>query len=72
MLEGTGCWSPAIADLVGALVWVEAESELRLRRGMARDGEHMRPQWEQWRVDEDVLFARLGTRARADLVVVTD
>lgn len=72
VLEGTGCWSPAIADLVGALVWVEAESELRLRRGMARDGEHMRPQWEQWRVDEDVLFARLGTRARADLVVVTD
>ena len=72
MLEGTGCWSPAIADLVGVLVWVEAESELRLRRGMARDGEHMRPQWEQWRVDEGVLFARLGTRARADLVVVTD
>ena len=72
VLEGTGCWSPAIADLVGVLVWVEAESELRLRRGMARDGEHMRPQWEQWRVDEDVLFARLGTRARADLVVVTD
>ena len=53
------------------LVWVEAESGLRLRRGMARDGEHMRPQWEQWRIDEDVLFARLGTRARADLVVVT-
>jgi len=71
VLEGTGCWSPAIADLVGVLVWVEAESELRLRRGMARDGEHMRPQWEQWRIDEDELFVRLGTRAAADLVVVT-
>ena len=71
VLEGTGCWSPAIAPLVGMLVWVEAESGLRLRRGMARDGEQMRPQWEQWRTDEDVLFARLGTRARADLVVVT-
>ncbi|MFC7727404.1 4-amino-4-deoxy-L-arabinose transferase [Nocardioides sp. GCM10028917] len=71
VLEGTGCWSPAIAPLVGMLVWVEAESGLRLRRGLARDGEQMRPHWEQWRIDEDVLFARLGTRDRADLVVVT-
>jgi uridine kinase len=71
VLEGTGSWSPGIAPLVGVLVWVEAETELRLRRGMARDGEHMRPQWEQWRIDEELLFARLGTRARADLVVVT-
>ena len=72
VLEGTGCWSPAIADHVGVLVWVEADSSLRLQRGMARDGEHMRPQWEQWRIDEDELFRRLGTRAAADLVVVTD
>jgi energy-coupling factor transporter ATP-binding protein EcfA2 len=71
VLEGTGSWSPAIAHLVGMLVWVEAESGLRLQRGMARDGEHMRPHWEQWRIDEDELFARLGTRARADLLVVT-
>lgn len=71
VLEGVGSWSPAIAGLVGHLVWVEAASELRLARGIARDGEHMRPQWEQWRLDEDALFERLGTRARADLVVVT-
>lgn len=71
VLEGVGCWSPAVAPLVGALVWVEAESSLRLRRGMARDGEQMRPQWEQWRLDEDALFARLGTRSHADRVVVT-
>ena len=71
VLEGVGCWSPAIASAVGVLVWVEAETALRLGRGIARDGEHMRPQWEQWRVDEDALFARIGTRANADLVVVT-
>ena len=66
VLEGVGCWSARDRALVGLLVWVEAESELRLRRGIARDGEHMRPQWEQWRIDEDALFARLGTRgARA-------
>lgn len=72
VLEGVGCWSPGAADLVGLLVWVEAESQARLARGMARDGEQMRPQWLQWRRDEDELFARLGTRSRADLVVDTD
>ena len=72
MLEGVGCWSPDVADLVGLLVWVEAESQARLARGMARDGEQMRAAWVQWRLDEDDLFARLGTRAHADLVVDTD
>jgi uridine kinase len=72
VLDGVGCWSPRIADLVGFLVWVEAASEQRLARGIARDGEQMRPQWEQWRLDEDELFLRLATREHADLVVTTD
>ncbi len=72
VLEGVGSWSPAIARLVGLLVWVEVGSALRLERGLTRDGAHMRPQWEQWRLDEDELFARLDTRARADLLVDTD
>jgi len=72
VLEGVGCWSPAVADLVGTLVWVEAASELRMARGIARDGEAMRPHWEQWRVDEAALFAQARTREHADLVVRTD
>jgi uridine kinase len=71
VLEGTGCWSPQVADLVTVLVWVEAPSDVRLDRGMARDGEHMRPQWEQWRLDEEELHGRLRTRDHADLVVDT-
>lgn len=72
VVEGVGSWSPGIADLVGLLVWVEAGPALRLARGIERDGEAMRPQWERWRIDEDASFARLGTREHADLVVVTD
>ncbi|CAM3823689.1 uridine kinase family protein [Nocardioides zeicaulis] len=71
VLEGVGCWSPAIAPLVGVLVWVETESAVRLARGIARDGEQMRPHWEQWRLDEQALFSALGTRDHADLVVDT-
>lgn len=71
VLEGVGSWSPAIGDLVGVLVWVETASDVRLERGLARDGEQMRPRWEQWRLDEAALFARLGTRAHADVLVDT-
>ena len=71
VLEGVGSWSPAIADLVGMLVWVEADPGLRLDRGMARDGEAMREHWLRWQVEEQELHATLGTRERSDLVVVT-
>lgn len=71
VLEGVGSWSPRIAALVGRLVWVETDPAVRLERGLARDGEQMRPQWEQWRLDEDALFTRLGTRAHADVLVDT-
>jgi len=72
LLEGVGSWSPPIAPVVGLLVWVEASSEDRLARGIARDGEGMRPHWEQWRIEEDALFARLATREHADLRIATD
>lgn len=71
VLEGVGSWSPAIAPWVGALVWVEAPSDLRLARGIARDGEEIRPHWLRWRHDEADLFARLATRDHADLVLTT-
>ena len=71
VLEGVGSWSPAIADLVGVLVWVEAGLDVRLDRGMARDGEAMREHWLRWQVEERELHAAHGTRDHADLVVVT-
>lgn len=71
VLEGVGTWSPAIAPLVGVLVWVETDSDVRLARGIARDGEQMREHWLRWRVAEDALHTAHDTRAHADLVVDT-
>ena len=72
VLEGVGSWSPGIADLVGVLVWVEADAHLRLSRGMTRDGESMRGHWLHWQLDEARLHASLRTRDHADLVMTTD
>ncbi len=71
VLEGVGSGVSRVAPLVTALAWVEAPAEVRLRRGLHRDGEAVRPQWERWQVDEAVLFAREETRRRADLVIDT-
>jgi len=56
---------------VAVSVWVDAARDVRLARGIARDGESYRPHWERWAAQEDALFAADGTRARADLVIET-
>ncbi len=69
VLEGVGSGSLTVADLATVLVWVEAPRELRMRRGLERDGETFAPYWEAWAVAEQENFARSSTRERADLVV---
>lgn len=70
VLEGVGAGS-ADPALVTALVWVEAPEQLRLARGLERDGAAMEDRWRQWQQDEAAHFAQHRTRARADLVVTT-
>lgn len=69
VLEGVGSGCRRHDDLIGVLVWVEAPYDLRLRRGIERDGEAFAPHWKAWAEAEDVHFARHRTRERADLVV---
>lgn len=66
VLEGCGSGRRAAQADASAIVWVEADSDLRLRRGLERDGAQARPQWERWMADEVRHFEREGTRGRAD------
>jgi uridine kinase len=50
-------------------IWVEAPQELRLQRGLERDGEGMRQAWEKWQVMEKAFFQWDGARERAKLEV---
>ena len=69
VLEGVGAGHPAYGDLVTLLVWVEAPTDLRLRRGLARDGDDLEPHWLAWREAEDRLHQQEDTRRRAQLLV---
>ncbi len=69
VLEGVGSGARSYHRLVTALVWVDAPRDLRIARGIERDGQSVLPHWLAWMDDEEVLFAREDTRARADVVV---
>lgn len=71
IVEGCGSSVRPAGDYAAVRVWVEAPREERRRRGLARDGEAYRPHWEEWAAQESVLYARDGTRSRADVVITT-
>jgi len=48
---------------------VEAPRDIRVQRGVARDGEAVLPKWLAWMKSEDDLFASEQTRQRAHVVV---
>lgn len=67
VIEGVGSGAAAFDALQTVLVWIEAPRDLRLARGLARDGEAFRPHWERWALDEQRVFERERTRERADV-----
>ncbi len=68
ILDGITCTRRKATDLTYR-IWVEAPPDLRLRRGVERDGESHRQLWVDWMVEEERFFVADGTRARADLRV---
>jgi uridine kinase len=67
IVEGCGS-SPRCLDPWTTLrIWVEAPAELRVARGLARDGADVEPEWRRWQVTEAAEFAREDTRAWADV-----
>jgi uridine kinase len=69
VLEGVSSARSAIRRELTLSVWVDAPRDLRLARGIARDGESMLPLWEAWQIAEDDHEAGDHTRSHADLVV---
>ena len=71
VVEGCGSAPRSVDGRAVLRVWVEAPADERLARGLARDGEHLRPEWLAWTAAETAHFAREDTRRRADVVVDT-
>jgi uridine kinase len=69
ILEGVGSARADAATDLTLAVFVTAERNLRLTRGIERDGEALRDEWRRWMAAEEAHFMADRTIARADLVV---
>jgi glycosidase len=72
ILEGVSSARAAVTDRLTYSIWIDAPADVRCRRGLERDGEAKRPEWERWMAEEDAFFARDSVRLRVDLVVDGD
>lgn len=69
LIEGVGATRSAWRDVLCLRIWVEAPRQVRLRRGIERDGEQLREFWQSWMAAEDSYVAEEHPSASADLVV---
>jgi uridine kinase len=69
ILEGVTASREAFRPYLFYSIWIETPRELRLQRGIERDGEEMREQWVRWMAAEDAYVERERPRERADVVV---
>jgi uridine kinase len=70
LVEGVYTLRPELRGLYDTRIWVECPREIRLARGLARDGEAARARWEHdWMPAEDRYVAECRPAAGVDLVV---
>lgn len=71
VLEGVGSGSRRCRPHLAGLAWLEADRDIRMARGIERDGEAFRPHWERWAVQEERLFRAEDTRSHATVILET-
>ena len=65
VVEGCNSAALSVDDFAPFIIWVEADDDVRLARGLDRDGADAVEQWKRWMVTERELFAANRTRERA-------
>lgn len=70
IVEGVYSIRKELEDKYDFRIWVECPRNIRLFRGLQRDGEEARGMWENnWMVAEDLYIEKYKPYERADLVV---
>jgi uridine kinase len=72
ILEGVTASRQAFRPYLAYSIWIETPPELRLKRGLERDGEQARSQWKDWMEAEDRYVERERPADRADCVLRGD
>jgi uridine kinase len=68
VIEGVYATSAPLRGFYDVTLWVDCPRELRLERGLARDGPAARERWLDWMAGEDLYVARENPRQHATFV----
>ncbi len=69
VIEGVGVAQRKVRAYSSLIIFVDAPWETRLNRGVERDGESMRPEWERWQAAESPFLESEGIRESAHAYV---
>jgi uridine kinase len=69
IIEGVGATRKAWRDRLALRIWVDCPRDIRLARGLARDGEEFREFWMDWMAAEDAYLEAERPQLHADVVV---
>jgi hypothetical protein len=69
IIEGVSSTRREFRPFLAYRVWIETPAELRLKRGLERDGTAMKGQWLRWMADEDRYMADHLPREAAHLIL---
>ncbi|THJ68485.1 aminodeoxychorismate synthase component I [Arthrobacter echini] len=69
LLEGVGAAAALARPLLDAVIWIEADAQVRRRTAIERDGDTYAPFWRRWADQEDRWLAGDDPAAAADVVV---
>jgi uridine kinase len=72
LLEGVTATRRAFRPYLAYTIWIETDRSLRLQRGIERDGEDSRAQWERWMQEEHEYIEAEQPAKNADLVLRGD
>lgn len=72
LLEGVTASRHVFRTYLAFSIWVETDRAVRLRRGLERDGNAARAQWERWMEAEDRYIETEGPAERADALLRGD
>ena len=71
ILEGVGCGNKELQDHFAALIWMEIDPTVGLKRVVNRDGAQVQGQMEKWLGTQAEYFLQHSTREKADFILTT-
>ena len=69
IVEGVYSISDQLHNKYDIKIYVECNRELRLKRGLVRDGENALDFWEHWMTEEDKYLQEQKPRDRSDFII---